>query len=147
MNKRRVAMGVAFLAGAVFLAQACSLGEGKTPDCDPNAPLGSDAACLALHECDDGHGGIAQGNEPCCLRRASYEFARCEDVDEPDDFRPACTGVTTGCCATATNLFDVCMTQGLTTSASTTGGMGGATTAGGMGGTGGTGGVSGGSGS
>jgi hypothetical protein len=140
MNKHRLAMGMALASAAMWVAQACSLGEGKTPDCDPDAPHGSGTSCLQLHQCDDGHGGIAAGNEACCLRRASYEFARCADVEEPDDFRLECVDIPSDldckkpkaerdprcCCGTAESIFDLCMTQGLTTSATTsTGGAGG----------------------
>lgn len=169
MNHRRLGIQVAGLrlaalgAAGIFLVQACSLGDGQTPGCDPAAAPGTEASCQTLHPCDPGDGGIAAGNEPCCLRRASYELARCGEIEEPDDFRPLCVDVPTDldcsppkgerdprcCCGTAQALFDECMTRGLTTSASTAtgggmGGSGGALGGGGPGGSPGVGGAGGG---
>ena len=157
MMMQRLAVGVSISLAGLFLAQACSLGEGQTPACDPTAEAGTDSACQQLEQCDDGKGGIAMGNEPCCLRRASYEFATCADVEEPDDFRPQCVDVPMGldcslpkgerdprcCCRGSQDLFDLCMTQGLTSTTTGAGGAGGSGGAIGSGGAGGSGGATG----
>jgi hypothetical protein len=138
--------GALALALPGLLAVACSLGEGTTADCDPDAPPGSDRACLSLHPCDEGRGGIAAGNEACCLRFANYRYQRClaslanepQFIDEPDDFRTLCVG-DGPCCESSSRDFESCMAEGLTSSGTSAGGTGG--TAGGGGASGGMGGT------
>ena len=142
----RAIVGIICLtAGVAFFDAACSLGEGFTPDCDPNAAPGSDKACREVAQCDTGNGGIAKDDLQCCLQAGGLEYGVCigeRVTDAPNyDFRTACPdAATSACCGVAHKIFDLCMKGLLNT------GGGGGTGGSGGGGTGGTGGGMGGGG-
>jgi hypothetical protein len=122
----------ALLAGGLF---ACSLGEGVTPDCDPDAPPDQPTACFQVARCDTGMGGV-KAEEDCCVEAGNSTYAFCDGADIEGDFRQLCVGAdASGCCNTAQQQFDLCMAGMLnTTTSSSTGGGGGAGGAGGAGG-------------
>lgn len=143
---------------------ACSLGEGVTPKCDPDASPDQENACFQVSSCDNGNGGV-KPEESCCIEAGNQEYAVCDgkDVGEDVDFRDLCVpgmGEVSGCCNPAQQTFDFCMAGSLSTSSSTGGGGGaggaggnaaggaggnaaGGNAAGGSGGTGGAGGAGG----
>jgi hypothetical protein len=149
---RVVVAGVVILAGGLYAA-ACSLGEGVTSKCDPNANPGSPSACFQTPSCDDGHGEV-KPEASCCTLKANQDAAQCvpgcttdaecnggtcvsypnnvsacsNHGDFEGNFQDHCVGQGDGiiaprCCSEAQMSFDTCMTRN-------TGGMGG----GGMGG-------------
>ncbi len=130
-------LAVVMTGGAAWLA--CSLGDGVSPDCDPNAPPDSADACHQVSACDDGQGNPIKSDE-CCGQVADRAYKICEGSD--DLAWASCpAGSTTDCCGEAQIAFDICMAQG----AGGSGGVGGS--ASGTGGaTGGSGGATGGSG-
>jgi hypothetical protein len=114
--------------GASLLV-GCSLGEGITPACDPDAGPGASGSCAQLAECDDGTGKV-KATEQCCLPVGNLAYGKCDKhaLADDADFRTLCTAGGDACCNDAQEAFDLCLegTSTTTSSSSTsTGGSGG----------------------
>jgi hypothetical protein len=150
-----VAAAWIFAAGAAAgTFAACSLGEGETPECDPNAAPDAPNACHQTSVCDDGN-GYPKPTDACCLAFANQEYGRCSgdtipNAEDPGvrpedtDFRNRCaTPNPSGCCVFAQDEFNRCKLGppvttttsssggGATSSTTTTTGAGGSAGAGG----------------
>jgi hypothetical protein len=125
--------------GAVALVAAnCSLGEGATPDCNPDADpndINADPPpCHQVADCDDGQ-GWPRPEDRCCAPYATNVYERCSAIFT-EDFRTNCgAGSTDGCCQAAQNDFDLCMAGLLADGTGGNTGTGGTGTTGGAGGT------------
>jgi len=131
-------LGAVTAAGAIWIA--CSLGDGVSPDCDPDAAPSSPEACHQVTACDDGQGNPIKSDE-CCGQVADRAYKICEGSDDVS-WTSCPAGSTDGCCGEAQIAFDVCMTPAGTGGSGSTGGA----TGGSGGATGGSGGATGGSG-
>jgi hypothetical protein len=148
-GSRRSIVMIGLVASALFgwmATPACSLGEGVTPSCDPEAPARDASgnpnpdACLQVGVCDNGKGGVL-ADPTCCDAAATREIQSCQR-SRAARFAD-CMNVTGDvCCDQASTVFAVCMAGNLS-SANGAGGGGGAGGRGGAGGAGGAGGQAG----
>lgn len=140
MIKRTVVVGALLLSAPIAYA-ACSLGDGVTRTCDPDATPDQSDACFQVAACDTGNGGV-KAEEGCCVQAGNHEYGFCEGKDIEGDYRDICVpgGATppSGCCNPAQNIFDLCMAGALSGAGggggAGVGGTGGAGTGGGTGG-------------
>ena len=127
MNIKRTVVVGALLLAAPFAYAACSLGDGVTSTCDPNATPDQSNACFQVAGCDNGNGGV-KAEEGCCVKAGNHEYGFCEGKDIEGDYRDICVpgGATppSGCCNPAQNIFDLCMAGVLSGGAGVGGGGG-----------------------
>lgn len=97
------------LAASMVALMACSLGDGVTTDCDPNAAPSDTSACHQVSACDDGD-GFVKPEQGCCEIAAERQFGLCAETNSTQGKFASCqSDMSADCCTELQQEFNACM--------------------------------------